>query len=286
MGPGTLTPNHTRGSNRRLYGTNDAIARLYSSPGGTRRFPNSGNQSSSLTNGNSPYNRPPANTANQTQPYMSKQTHTPNPTATNNFHSGTGFNSYDKTEGQYLDVRSQGYNSARLDNRFNSLQSPKEQRQPGAWGSLPNGYTGGHVDNAGASKDSVQRPYHVSPRSGSQLPSNSSNHGNRQYSSRGYNTYTAGDCGRSMLQPAVPQSQAVPQIPAVSPRNAAVYNSSQYGHSAANTTRGGNSQTSWQYMENGRSRPNFPAQRSEVNGSSQQVNAKVFFKTHFYTKII
>mgnify|MGYP000029458353 FL=1 len=293
-----MTPNLSLNASRRMYGTNDAIARLYSSPGRTRRQPNQNmnqstlasnenspynrvntrpakqntNHSSGVANENSPYNRLNVRPTNPTRPYnTSNQSHMPNRTPVNGAqlsanHSTSGYN---RNVGQYTDSRSQGVSAGNGDNHYNSMQSQDNRSNDLGRRNLQNGYGDHSWQNGGSPKDFHSDRGHQSrnsSRPAPQYPESNSQHSNVQpsinYDSFGYATIS-----HNKGPPPLPQRQGT------SPQKQDTYGSpqSQYGQTQGNNQAG--SHSPWQYVSNGRSRSaTSQGARSEVKGPAQQVS--------------
>ncbi|WAR00868.1 E41LA-like protein [Mya arenaria] len=135
-GPGYLPQSQVRGPIGRMFGTQDAIARLYSSPGAGRR---SNNQSEQPANQSSPYNRGVAVTANPQHPYNMHAGSADRPLVNGQTSSqAVNYNS-SNASGYPVNSRSQAQYSGFNQNRMNLVQSPQEAAiQPR--GQQQNGY--------------------------------------------------------------------------------------------------------------------------------------------------
>lgn len=278
QGPGmTTNPSHNVG--RRMFGTNDAIAKLYSSPGGTRRhFNTDRNQSNGLSNENSPYNRLNVRPSNQTRPYNS-QTNTPNRTQMNSSQLSGNHNSYDRNGGHYSDTRSQGVSSSNYDNQYNTLQSQDHKHNDSRSRNLQNGYIDHSRPKVGAPSDYLANNMSQSRsglRTGTGYPeSNNQQKGVQNsinYDSFGYATvsHNRGQSGQ-------------PQRVGTSPQKPDMYGFPQYGQPTGNLQAENQNASPWQYVGNGRTKSTgLSGPRSDVKAPVQQVNIELIFLL-FYT---
>lgn len=265
-----MTPKLLQGAGRRMYGTNDTIARLYSSPGGTRRYQNqTGNQSGNLTNENSPYNRDSPRSASQNRSYNS-QTLPLDRGHMRSTQSNTHYsNKIDANVGQFANARSQGVNSSGFDNHYSGKQSQTYRYGDNSAGSLPNGYVNHARQNGGTSHDyGANQVSHTNTvlRQGTHYPDSRVGHSN---SGNNYD-YVGNSPNRGQqIQPqrygSSPQKYGLP--PQNQGQTGSPYN--QYGQASRNNPQ--SNQSSWSY--GGRPRQTVTQSTgAEARGQVQQVN--------------